>query len=81
MIIALSYDKPENVVVHFNLIKDKILKNFSSDDIIKFLEYFDVTYIVTNKKSLFEIKSWSVYKRVLLDLPTTTNDAKLGIME
>ena len=73
MILALSHDRPKNGVSHFNLIKTKILNKFSNDEVIKFLNYFDATYVGTNKKPLFDINSWSVCKRVLLDLPTTTN--------
>jgi hypothetical protein len=76
MIFVLAYEKPENVCEKFVVLKSKILKNFNDENTFGFLEYVDKTYIGISKQPIFKIENWSAYKRILNDIPTTSNIAE-----
>lgn len=76
MILSLSYEKPEKVINKFDILKNLILVDFNSDSNKKFLDYFQDIYIGSDKLPLFNICSWSTYKRILENIPTTTNVAE-----
>jgi hypothetical protein len=76
MILSLSYEKPQNVIRQFKTIREEILSIYKGEKTEKLLDYFDKMYIGCLSEPIFNIECWSTYKRVLFDIPTTTNLAE-----
>jgi hypothetical protein len=76
MLLSLPFTKPECVLCKFIELKQIILLECNSDAMLKFLNYFDRTYVGTATLPIFKVTEWSVYQRILQDIPTTSNFAE-----
>lgn len=74
--VALAFEKPENVITKFKILRNKIRNENNCDEVNKFVEYFNRKFVGCEKTSLFSVENWSTYYRILHDIPTTSNFAK-----
>ncbi|KAG0423367.1 hypothetical protein DMUE_6155, partial [Dictyocoela muelleri] len=73
-LLILAYVPEKSIEIEFEKIK-KLKKDIFYYD--QFLEYFSVNFIYGERVGFMNCKNiWSVYERILLNVPTTTNSCE-----